>query len=113
MAVNVYQRRPMTDIILPKNPDNRCKIGLTLHEMGGFMKFSETPTYPSVAVILPKTETRFREQGMVTFEREREMVQSWFEIYANLQSPKTPKSSSSKVPYRFVRMCRLLNELDY
>ncbi|GFV68068.1 hypothetical protein TNCV_1873501 [Trichonephila clavipes] len=27
---------------------------------------------------------------------------SWLEIYANLQSPKTPKSISGKVPYRFV-----------
>ncbi|GFU84852.1 hypothetical protein TNCV_2127931 [Trichonephila clavipes] len=28
--------------------------------------------------------------------------ESWLEIYANLPSPKTPKSSSDKVPYRFV-----------
>ncbi|GFU17819.1 uncharacterized protein TNCV_3335401 [Trichonephila clavipes] len=28
--------------------------------------------------------------------------QSWLEIYVNLQSPKTPKSISDKVPYRFV-----------
>ncbi|GFX45272.1 hypothetical protein TNCV_2095571 [Trichonephila clavipes] len=27
---------------------------------------------------------------------------SWLEIYANLQSPKTPKSISDKVPYRSV-----------
>ncbi|GFT22851.1 uncharacterized protein TNCV_1856791 [Trichonephila clavipes] len=27
---------------------------------------------------------------------------SWLEIYANLPSPKTPKSISDKVPYRFV-----------
>ncbi|GFT43275.1 hypothetical protein TNCV_2521211 [Trichonephila clavipes] len=27
---------------------------------------------------------------------------SWLEIYANLQSPKTLKSISDKVPYRFV-----------
>ncbi|GFW75889.1 hypothetical protein TNCV_4430671 [Trichonephila clavipes] len=27
---------------------------------------------------------------------------SWLEIYANLQSPKTPKNISDKVPYRFV-----------
>ncbi|GFW16239.1 uncharacterized protein TNCV_4264041 [Trichonephila clavipes] len=29
-------------------------------------------------------------------------MSSWLEIYANLQSPKTPKSISDKVPYRFV-----------
>ncbi|GFV26771.1 hypothetical protein TNCV_5000551 [Trichonephila clavipes] len=29
-------------------------------------------------------------------------IQSWLEIYANLQSPKTPKSISDKVPYRSV-----------
>ncbi|GFX89262.1 hypothetical protein TNCV_1339611 [Trichonephila clavipes] len=27
---------------------------------------------------------------------------SWLEIYANLQSPKTPKNISDRVPYRFV-----------
>ncbi|GFU55120.1 hypothetical protein TNCV_426251 [Trichonephila clavipes] len=30
------------------------------------------------------------------------MKQSWLEIYANLQFPKTPKSISDKVPYRSV-----------
>ncbi|GFT64828.1 hypothetical protein TNCV_2256651 [Trichonephila clavipes] len=29
-------------------------------------------------------------------------ISSWLEIYANLQSPKTPKSISDNVPYRFV-----------
>ncbi|GFX37078.1 uncharacterized protein TNCV_1712711 [Trichonephila clavipes] len=29
-------------------------------------------------------------------------IKSWLEIYANLQSPKTPMSISYKVPYRFV-----------
>ncbi|GFX43504.1 hypothetical protein TNCV_4875241 [Trichonephila clavipes] len=35
---------------------------------------------------------------------------SWLEIYANLQSPKTPKSISEKVPYRCVTGCMMKYE---
>ncbi|GFW31588.1 uncharacterized protein TNCV_4420211 [Trichonephila clavipes] len=39
--------------------------------------------------------------------------QSWLEIHVNLQYPKTPKSISGKVPYRFVTVFIMLETGDY
>ncbi|GFW98674.1 hypothetical protein TNCV_2758531 [Trichonephila clavipes] len=40
--------------------------------------------------------------SVILFRKRGYANKSWLEIYANLQSPKTPKSISDKVPYRSV-----------
>ncbi|GFT86386.1 transposable element Tc1 transposase [Trichonephila clavipes] len=40
-------------------------------------------------------------------------IRSWLEIYANLQSPKTPKSINDKVPYRSVTKFRIYNITEF
>ncbi|GFV98635.1 hypothetical protein TNCV_1453211 [Trichonephila clavipes] len=62
-AFNVFQRCPVIKHYATPNHDARFKTDLTLGEMGWFVEFSGSSSYPPTAVIPPHTETKFiREQ---------------------------------------------------
>ncbi|GFY23175.1 hypothetical protein TNCV_3764151 [Trichonephila clavipes] len=69
MTVNVYQRRHVIKHYAAPNHDAQCRTFLTLGEMGYFVAFSGSPSYPSLTAIPLQIEMRVnRVQYLVLFD---------------------------------------------